>query len=147
MNGAAFTNTNGVEGELVYIGRTLDPALDLTGKIVLFDLKSGPAMRSAAFEQVSQYTYDPEGILPDTTVGGTGGPAPSNFPSPYYEAARQGAVGFVGMFTNRPANVSSFYAYPTGMVQTRIPGLFIIDSEAKPLMAKLQAATTELARE
>ena len=144
MNGAAFTEANGVEAELVYVGRTLDPALDLTGKIVLFDLKSGPAMKGAAFEQVAQYCYDPKGLLPETTVGGTGGPAPSNFPSPYYEAARQGAVAFIGMFTDRPANVSSFYADPTGMVQTRIPGLFIKDSEAKPLLAKLQAATAGL---
>tara|TARA_B110000285_G_scaffold95853_1_gene109310 strand:+ start:182 stop:1708 length:1527 start_codon:yes stop_codon:yes gene_type:complete len=139
MNGAAFTDTNGIEGELVYVGNKVDPNVDLSGKIVLFDLKSGPAMKGAAFEHVSEYIYDPEGVLPNTTVGGTGGPAPSNFPSPYYEAARQGAIGFIGMFSKRPANVDSFYADPTGMVQTRIPGLFLKDSAAKQLLEKMQS--------
>ncbi|MEZ7818745.1 MAG: M28 family peptidase [Pseudomonadales bacterium] len=138
MNGAEFTDANGVEGELVYIGDKVDSEQDLTGKIVLFDLKSGPAMKGGAFSHVSEYTYDPQGILPESTVGGTGGPAPSNFPSPYYEAARQGAVGFVGIFANRPSNVDTFFADPTGMVQTRIPGLFLKDSSGKALLEQLR---------
>ncbi len=144
MNGAEFTGVEGVEGELVYVGSKIDPSLDLTGKIVLFDLKSGPAMKGAAFESVAEYVHDPDGVLVNSTVGGTGGPAPSNFPAPYYEAARLGAVGFVAVFAGRPADVDSFFADPTGMVQTKIPGLFLKGSVGAALLEKLKSGANAL---
>lgn len=144
MNGAEFTNQDGVEGELVYVGNSIDPELDLAGKIVVFDLKSGPAMKGSAFSSVADYVYDPDGLLAESTVGGTGGPAPSNFPAPYYEAARMGAVGFIGVFAKRPADVDSFFADPTGMVQTKIPGVFLKGSVGNQLLEAMDAEPSGL---
>ncbi len=133
MNGAEYTGPEGVTGELVYVGDAIDPKTDFSDKIVVFDLKSGPAMKGAAIPHIADYYFDPENKLPDTTVGGTGGPAPSNFPAPYYEAARLGAVAFIGVFAKRASDANSFFAGPTGMVQTRIPGLFLNGSVGESL--------------
>lgn len=144
MNGAEFTDAQGVAGELVYLGDKVDPTLDLRGKIVVFDLKSGPAMKGTALPHIADYLYDPENLLPDSTIGGSGGPAPSNFPTPYYEAARQGAVGFIAVFAKRPSDVNSFYADPTGMVQTKIPGVFLKGSTGAMLLEQMAASSIPL---
>lgn len=142
INGAEFTSEDGVSGELVYVGNSIDPRADYTGKIVVFDLKSGPAMKGSAIKQIADYTFDPEGLLPETTIGGSGGPAPSNFPAPYYEAAKQGAVGFVAVFTGRASDDNSFFPDPTGMVQTRIPGVFLKGSVGAHLIERLSSEST-----
>lgn len=148
MNGAAFTEASGVSGELYYAGDSIDPNVDLTGKIVVFDLKSGPAMKGKAIPLIADYSFDPKNELAEQTVGGSGGPAPSNFPTPYYEAARLGAVGFIAVFSGRQSDANTFFADPTGMVQTRIPGVFLkgslgseviqdVLSSSRPLQATL----------
>ena len=144
MNGAEYTGPEGVTGELVYVGDAIDPKTDFSDKIVVFDLKSGPAMKSAAIPHIADYYFDPENKLPDTTVGGTGGPAPSNFPAPYYEAARLGAVAFIGVFAKRASDANSFFADPTGMVQTRIPGLFLKGSVGESLKDAIQSSKEPL---
>jgi hypothetical protein len=144
MNGAEFTDAEGVTGELKYIGNKVDPNQDLTGKIVVYELKSGPAMKGPLIPQLADYVFDPENLLPTSTIGGTGGPAPSNFPTPYYEAARLGAVGFIGVFKDRPSNKKSFYADPTGMVRATIPGVFLDDKEGTVLIDRLLASASSL---
>ena len=142
INGAAYTDPKGVGGELIHVGASIDPSMDLSGKIAVFDLKSGPALKGKAIPHIADFAFDPQGILPDSTVGGTGGPAPSNFPAPYYEAARLGAVGFIAVFRGRPSNSSKFFADPTGMVQTRIPGVFLDGTEGEKLIERIAKEST-----
>ncbi|MFT7687642.1 MAG: hypothetical protein ACI9FB_002999 [Candidatus Azotimanducaceae bacterium] len=144
MNGAAFTETKGISGELVYVGGSINPSMDLRDKIVVYDLKSGPAMKGSAIPHIADYAFDPNNKFPGTTVGGTGGPAPSNFPSPYYEAADMGAIGFIGVFAHRASNSNSFYADPTGMVQTRVPGVFLNDTNGRKLKSMLDSANNSV---
>ena len=144
MNGAAYTDAQGIEGELIFAGDKIDPSVDFTGKVVVFELKGGPAMKGAVIPHIADYSYDPANLLSETTVGGTGGPAPTNFPVTYYEAARQGAIAFVAVFAHRPADANSFFADPTGMVQTRIPGLFLNGSVGGSLIDQIKGADEPL---
>ena len=83
MNGCAFAPA-GVTAELISVGDRLDPNVDVAGKTVVFDLRCGPVLSGSAAGSVSDYVYNPSGVMAAGTFGGQGGPAPSNFPAPFY---------------------------------------------------------------
>ena len=124
MNGAAFTGPDGVRSEMLYIGDSLLREVDIAGKIVVMDLQCGPVLPGRAVGAVADYVYDPGEVMASGTFGGQGGPAPRNFPAPYYEAADRGAVGFIAILAGREADDDRFFADPTARVHPRIPGVF-----------------------
>jgi len=144
MNGCAFTDKQGLRGELVYVGDRINPDQDLRGKLVVYDLKNGPAMKGQALSHIADYLYDPDDLLTQSSIGGTGGPAPGNFPAPYYEAVRQGAIGFIAVFRHRDSDAFKFYADPTAMVQTQIPGVFVSGSTGETLINHINQASSPL---
>ncbi|HEC08910.1 MAG TPA: hypothetical protein ENI86_04975 [Acidimicrobiales bacterium] len=142
MNGAEFTGPDGVSGELIHVGYELEPHVDVRGRIVVMDLRSGPVLPGKVAARVSDYVYDPDGVMAAGTFGGQGGPAPSNFPAPYYEAAARGAVGFIGILTDREADDDSFFPDPTGRVHPRIPGVFLNRTHGARLTAAMAGSSS-----
>ncbi len=142
MNGAEFTGPNGVTAELVYVGNVLGVDVEVDGKIVVMDLQNGPVLPGRVIESIADYAYDPDGVMAAGTLGGQGGPAPRNFPAPYYEAADRGAVGFVAILDGREADDDTFFADPTGRVHPRVPGVFLKGSVGAQLKEQMATATT-----
>ncbi|MDG2113237.1 MAG: hypothetical protein P8N02_11565 [Actinomycetota bacterium] len=136
MNGAEFTDATGVSAELIHVGEGLGSDDDVAGKIVVMDLQCGPVIPGAAAGVFADFVHDPDGVMAAGTFGGQGGPAPRNFPAPYYEAADRGAVGFIAILKGREADDDTFFADPTGRVHPRVPGAFLKGSSGAALVAK-----------
>lgn len=136
MQGAAYTAPEGITHELIYAGAQLDPTADYSNKIVVMDLPSQEKVPTSILKQMGTYTYDPEDFLDDTHwfQGGV----PANFPVCYYQAAEQGAAGFIGIFNDFLSGSAEIFPDPTFRVQTKIPGLFLGKYDGEKLIAKLQ---------
>ena len=148
MNGASFTDEEGVQGELIYVGETIPAGVDYTGKIVVFELR-GQAIPGNTVHLSADFVYDPDGKMAKGTLGGKAGPIPANNPIPYYKAAAQGAVGMIAILKDLDTGTDKFFSDPSGMVQERMPGHLVgkyvgealveeIKSSEKPLMATLK---------
>jgi hypothetical protein len=138
---------------LIYVGETIDPGADYSGKIVVFDMR-GQAVPGKAADAIADFVYDPDGTLAAGTFGGKAGAIPANFPVSYYMAADQGAVAMIAIMKDYDTGTNRFYSDPSAMVQTRMPGLFVgkydgealldsiasADSSAKPLPATVRIA-------
>ncbi|MFP6664806.1 MAG: M28 family peptidase [Deltaproteobacteria bacterium] len=143
LRGASFTGGAGLAGELLFVGDTIDPALDLRGRIVVFEVR-GQAIPGALAPAIADFIYDPNETLAQTSFGGKAGPIPRNFPVSYYTAAARGAVGFVAILKDYDTGTDRFYPDPSAMVQARIPGVFVGKYEGEKLVARLRAATAPL---
>lgn len=137
MQGAAFTDDQGVSSELIYVGDTLDPNGDYRNKIVVMDLPSQERVPTSFLKQMGTFTYDPENFLTDEHwfQGGV----PSNFPVCYYTAAEMGAVGFIGIFSDYLSGSAEIFPDPTFRVHTKIPGLFVGKYDGERLIKKIQS--------
>lgn len=144
MRGAAYTEKSGVVGDLVYVGETIDPDADYSGRIVVFDVR-GQAVPGAAAKHLADFIYDPNGTLAKGSFGGKGGAIPRNFPVSYYQAAEQGAVAMIGIFKDYDTGTNKFYSDPSAMVQTRIPGLFMGKHDGAALIERIKASANPMA--
>lgn len=135
MQGAAYTDENGVSGEFVYVGESIDPTVDYTGKIVVMDLPSQAKIPTKFLKHISDYMYDPENFLEGEHwfQGGV----PTNFPVGYYLAAEQGAAGFIGIWSDFLSGSNEIFPDPTFRVQTKIPGLFLGKYDGEALVKQL----------
>ena len=142
MHGSGYAD-KGVAGELVYVGETIDPSVDYSGKIVVFDMR-GQAVPGKAAEHLADFVYDPNGTLANGTFGGKAGAIPANFPVSYYMAADQGAVAMIAILKDYDTGTNRFYSDPSAMVQTRIPGLFLGKYDGAALVDRLGTAISPL---
>ncbi|MFK7915401.1 MAG: M28 family peptidase [Pseudomonadales bacterium] len=143
MRGAEYTSKSGVNGTLTYIGEAVDPNADYSGQIVVFDIR-GQAVPGAVAEQLADFVHDPAGTLARGTFGGKGGAIPRNFPVSYYQLAEQGAVAMIGILKDYDNGTNQFYADPSAMVQTRIPGLFLGKHDGAALVKQIASAANTL---
>ena len=139
MRGAGFTEEAGVTAELVYVGETIDPDADYSGKIVVFDLR-GASVPGAAAASLSDFVYDPNGTLLRGNFGGKAGAIPANFPVSYYLASDQGAVAMIGILKDYDSGTNKFYSDPSARVHTRVPGLLMGKYDGAALVNKIQNA-------
>lgn len=143
MRGAGYTDEEGVTAELVYVGDSIAPDADYSGKIVVFDLR-GESVPGAIADAISDFVYDPDGTLVQASFGGKAGPIPANFPVSYYLASDQGALGMIGILKDYDTGTSKFYSDPSARVHTRVPGLLMGKYDGAALVEKIQAADQPL---
>ena len=143
MRGAGYAKGTGIRGELIFVGDTIDPEADYSGKIVVFEVR-GQAIPGAAAEAIADFVYDPNGTLAKGTFGGKAGPIPSNFPVSYYQASDAGAIGMIGILSDYDTGTDRFYSDPSAMVQTRMAGLFVGKYVGEALVQQIQASTAPL---
>ena len=143
MRGAGFTENEGIRGELIFVGETIDPEADYSGKIVVFEMR-GQAIPGAAAGAIADFVYDPNETLAKGTFGGKAGPIPSNFPVSYYQASDAGALGMIAILKDYDTGTDRFYSDPSAMVQTRIPGLLIGKYVGEELVERIQSSSTPI---
>jgi len=140
MNGASFTEEEGVSGELVFVGEDIPTNVDYTGKIVVFEMR-GQSIPGNLIHLASDYVHDPDGKLAGgMAIGGKAGPIPANNPIPYYNAAAQGAVGMIAILKDLDTGTDKFFSDPSGMVKDRMPAHFIGKYIGEELIAKIKSA-------
>ena len=143
MRGAEYTGKKGVTGELVYVGDSIDPHADYSGKIVVFDIR-GQATPGELAHEISDFVYDPNGTLVPGSFGGKAGAIPTNFPVSYYLAADQGALGMIGILKDYDSGTNKFYSDPSARLHPRVPGLLMGKYDGATLVEKLQSSTAPL---
>ncbi len=127
---AALTDSNGVSGEMVYVGTGSEAefeAVDVAGKIAVVDLIA-PGLPTAILNIFGMYTYDPENTLPGDKI--TENWPVDNFDSSYENAHHYGAVGYVGILTFTADNIHQYlHAY----ADASLPGLYISPNDGANL--------------
>lgn len=138
-----FTEQEGISGDLVYIGKGEEQdfkKVDLTGKIVVIDLEF-LLLEYQALSLISPYIHNPKDEvledhnIPDMSRG-------INWVA-YHRAAKQGAIGFIGILSNYPLDSPIFY-YPAEGIDDfprPIPGIFLSKSEGYKLKKRLKNAS------
>ena len=144
MNGASFTDEEGVQGELVYVGEDVPTGVDYTGKIVVFELR-GQSLPGELIHLASDFLHDPDGKLAGgMSIGGRAGPIPANNPIPYYNAAAQGAVAMIAILKDLHTGTDRFFSDPSGMVMDRMPAHLIGKYVGEELVREIEASREPL---
>jgi len=136
MREGAFTE--GITAQLVYAGETVEEEDDVEGKIVVVDVRFAE-MDPSLIAHFSYFVYDP-----DNTMVGKKHPAvwvPINMPGAYEDAARLGAIGFIGILKDYPTNSNKFYPDVSVMVPPLIPALWVGRDDGASLRELLETAT------
>ncbi len=136
------TPPEGTVGELLYVGRGMDPAAfaGAAGKIVVVDLWAPGLPYDTVFAPFELFTYDPDGTLPGAKV--TQNWPVHNHVSPtliaYNLARLHGAAGFIGILDFDLGDADSYYAPYDGIVKD-LPGLYLSRSRGAYLRTLLSA--------
>lgn len=140
MLGAEYTGKKGVAAELVYVGDSIDPQAEKSGKIAVFDIR-GQATPGKVASELSDFIYDPNGTLVSGSFGGNAAAIPTNFPVSYYLAADQGALGMIGILKDYHSGTNQFYSDPSARLHPRVPGLLMGKYDGATLVEKLRSST------
>jgi len=130
------TTSEGVVGELLYVGRGLDANAfaDAAGKIVVVDLWAPGLGYDQFFAPFDVYTYDPENTL-------VGNKVTQNWPvlnfrrptfAPYGHAVANGAIGIIAIIDFDLADSHDYFTPYDHVVRT-MPGIYISKSHGSEL--------------
>ncbi len=139
LRGAEFTDHNGVEAELLYVGESIR-GHDIKGKIVVIEMIP-QYMDLEQLSKLSSFCLDTQ----KTFVGNRLRSAnmPKNWPTEYYEAAKKGAAGILVVL---PYENGTSKCYPdvSFRVQRKLPGLYLGLYDGKALIEKIQNSQTAI---
>jgi len=138
----SFTPEKGIEGPLVYADpKRLIQGGDWKGKIVVTDI-AFPPLDLSLLLKVSLDSYDPDGTLPAVKHPATWVRLNWHL---YREAAKCGAVGFIGILNDQPGGSCRMFA-PYGFKEQDImdkplPGFWVSRDERTRLQAAAEKGT------
>ena len=136
----AWTDDGGVEAPCVYIEDGQPAALegkDLTGKIAVLDLRFAD-FSTGHLKENALAIHDPDGTIPDGVLH-VANWLITNF-NAYYEAARRGAVGLVGLLVDAPIDGCSYYVPYDGFLKD-LPAVWIGREHAETIRRQAQRGT------
>jgi len=125
----------GITAEMVYVGEGAARdfrKIDVKGKIVLADVRFS-AMRQSDLLSVAYFGYDPDHTVPQEWQQ-PNPYSPNNYPDNFYRAAKNGAVGFVGILDDY-LDRNTYYneIYGEECCSMKIPGLWLSKSDGARL--------------
>lgn len=130
----------GISADMVYVGDGTEKdykRIDVRGKIVLSDVRFS-VLSQSDLTSVAYFAYDPDQTV--TAEWEQPNPySPNNFPDNYYRAAKNGAVGFVGILVDY-LDRNTYYneVYEEKPCLTPIPGLWLSKSDGVRLKEMFQ---------
>lgn len=136
------TPSEGVEGEIVYLGEGSETdfvSTDVRGKIVLVDLPP----TNISWKQMKLFAYmafDPEGTVPNWEH-----PYPIGWLSDVlrvHDLAQKGeAIGFIGILQGYPEMGTFAYYAPYDGTLRPVPGLYLLEKDGARLRQMVQSGT------
>jgi hypothetical protein len=120
----AWTDPSGIESPTVYVGEGNPEAFqgaDLRGRIAVADMRFA-ALAGAALKMGAHFIRDAAKSIPDGPLH-VANWLIRNFPA-YYESQKRGAVGFVGLLVDSPADGCDFYVPYDGFLKS-LPAVWV----------------------
>lgn len=136
LRDSAFTDINGVQAEMVYVDGVLTDDIDVAGKIVVMSIDILKVSVDGLIKAKADWEYDPNNTL--RTGPGIWIIAMSeNYPGSYYLAAKNGAVGFIGILPLE-TGTADYYPDSSMVVEPKIPALYLGKFDGAKLVKKIQ---------
>jgi len=120
----AWTSPEGVEAPTAFVGEGSPDEFqraNVRGQIVVADMKFAD-LPGGALKKGAQFVRDAKGSIPDGPLH-VANWLIRNFAA-YYEAQRRGAVGFIGLLVDSPADGCDFYVPYDGFLKG-LPGVWV----------------------
>ncbi|MDW8309324.1 MAG: M28 family peptidase [Verrucomicrobiales bacterium] len=130
----AWTGAAGLEAELVFVGEGTPQdfeSREVRDRIVVVEMRFA-VLVGAALKQGARFVCDAAGSIPDGPLH-VANWLIRNFGA-YYEAARRGAAGLVGLLVDAPVNGCEFYVPYDGFMK-RLPAVWVGREHADHLRA------------
>lgn len=128
LRGAKFTDEQGIEAELLYVGNTIK-GHDVKNKIIVLEIVSQNLYLDSVIK-LSDFVYDPSNSLQGKVVPSANMPA--NWPTEYYDAYTQGALGILVILPFE-SGTNKFYPDVSLRVEQKLPGLYIGKKDGEEL--------------
>jgi hypothetical protein len=134
----AWTPAAGAEAPTVFVGDGSPGEVERAearGRIVVADMRFAD-LSAAALKRGAQFICDPNRSIPDGSLH-VANWLIRNFTA-YYEAQRRGAVGFIGLLADAPADGCDFFVPYDGFLKG-LPGVWVGREHASQLRGMAQA--------
>ncbi|GAB2508546.1 M28 family peptidase [Microbulbifer agarilyticus] len=143
LKSSSFTDKQGLTADLVYVGKTLSPDLDVKGKIAVVEMPP-VILKTKAIAEMAEWTYDPEGYF-----GGDNELfAPNislNHPTIYYELQTRGAAGYILILSGYRTGTNKLYPDVGQSIEhDGIPGLIIGKMDGEKLVSEIKDSAQPL---